>query len=75
MSRTNNFCNWFHKKLNDIIDGYHPKISYLVYKLKDFSSDSYNKYKIEKNVSIQEKNKGIIIGIVIFNFLKNYKNN
>jgi hypothetical protein len=35
--RTNNVCEWFHKKLKDTIDGYHPKIAYLVEKLKDFS--------------------------------------
>ena len=46
--RTNNVCEWLHKKLNDTIDGYHPKIAYLVEKLKDYSIDSYNKYKIEK---------------------------
>lgn len=74
MSRTNNFCNWFHKKLNDIFDGYHPKTPYLLYKLKDSSLDLYNKYKIEKTVYIQEKNKEIINGIEIFNFLKSYKN-
>ncbi len=39
MSRTNIIYELFQKKLNDTIDGYHPKISYLVDKLKKFSLD------------------------------------
>ena len=38
--RTNNVCEWFHKKLYDKLDEYHPKIAYLVEKLKDFSIDT-----------------------------------
>ena len=71
--RTNNVCEWFHKKLNDTIDGYHQKIAYLVEKLKDFSIDSYNKYKIEKSSFKNELISGINLSDDIFNFLKKYK--
>ena len=73
--RTNNVCEWFHKKLNDTIDGYHLKITYLVEKLKDFSIDSYNKYKIEKSSFKNELISGINLSDDIFNLLKKYKKN
>ena len=73
--RTNNVCEWFHKKLNDTIDGYHPKIAYIVEKLKDYSIDSYNKYKIEKFSFKSELISSINLSDDIFNFLKKYKKN
>ena len=75
LKRTNNVCEWFHKKLNDTIDGYHQKIAYLVDKLKDFSIDSYNKYKIEKSSFKSELISGINFSDDIFNFLKKLKKN
>ena len=66
--RTNNVCEWLHKKLNDTIDGYHPKIAYLVEKLKDYSIDSYNKYKIEKFSFKSELISSINLSDDIFNF-------
>ena len=73
--RTNNVCELFHKKLNDIIDVYHPKIAYLMEKLKDFSIDTYNKYKIEKSSFKKELSSNINLSDDIFNFLKKYKKN
>ena len=71
--RTNNICEWFHKKLNDTIDGYHPRIAYLIEKLKDFSINSYNQYKIKKCLFKNDIKSGFNISEDIFNFLKKLK--
>ena len=71
--RTNNVCEWFHKSLNDSIEGYHPKISYLIEKLKIFSIKSYNKYKIEKIFFNKEIKHGNNIADDILKFLKKFK--
>ena len=44
MYRTNNYIENFHKQLNDAINGFHPKISYLVEKLKAFTIKGYHIY-------------------------------
>ena len=68
--RTNNVCEWFHKKLKDTIDGY---LAYLVEKVKDFSIDSYNKYKIEKSSFKSELISSTNLIDDILNFFKKYK--
>ena len=52
--RTNNYIENFHKQLNDAINGFHPKISYLVEKLKTFTIKSYHIY-IESIVNNKEE--------------------
>ena len=42
--RTNNICESFHRILNKIISHYHPKITFLIDKLKFFACDAYKKY-------------------------------
>ena len=45
IKRTNNVCEAFHKYINTTISHYHPKISYLLIKLKDVIFDRYKKYR------------------------------
>ena len=73
--RTNNICEWFHKKLNDTLDGYHPRIAYLIDKLKYFSINSYNQYKIKKCLFKNDIKPGFNISEDIFNFLKKLTKN
>ena len=61
--------------MNDSIEGYHPKISYLIEKLKAFSIKSYNKYKIEKICFNKELKYGSNIANDIIKFVKKYKKN
>ena len=46
--RTNNYIESFHKNLNDSLNSFHPKISYLVEKLKNFTNkeEKYIKYSV-----------------------------
>ena len=41
--RTDNICEIFHKKLNNKIDIRHPKIAYLIVKIKEFVVEQFNK--------------------------------
>ena len=52
--RTNNYIENFHKQLNEEIEGFHPKISYLVDKLKLFTIKGYQFY-IESIVNKKEE--------------------
>ena len=44
MERTVNICELFHKNLNDKIDIRHPKISYIIEKLKEFTTEQLEKF-------------------------------
>ena len=44
IKRTNNICENYHKYLNTSISHYHPKLSYLLVKLKETIYDRYKKY-------------------------------
>ena len=54
MYRTNNYIENFHKQLNDSINGFHPKLSYLAEKLKEFTIKGYHVY-IESIVNNKEE--------------------
>ena len=43
LERTDNICELFHKNLNDKIDIRHPKISYLIDKIKEFTLEQFEK--------------------------------
>ena len=43
LERTDNICELFHKILNDKIDIRHPKISYLIDKIKEFTVEQFEK--------------------------------
>ena len=43
--RTNNVCGSFPRHLNNIISHYHPKIEYLLIKLKEYITSTYLTYQ------------------------------
>ena len=45
LNRTNNYIESFHLVLNKILNVYHPKISYLIFKYKEYLIKIYNKIK------------------------------
>ena len=45
--RMNNICEVFHRNLINIINSYHPKISYYVSKIKDYTKNIFNESVIE----------------------------
>ena len=54
--RTNNVCENYHRNLKNIINSYHPKISYYVDKIKDYTISSFNHSKLElANINKNEK--------------------
>ena len=75
--RTNNYIESFHKNLNDSLNSFHPKISYLVEKLKNFTINGYQIY-IESIVNNKEEKYikySVIDDILLFisKFKKKYK--
>ena len=75
--RTNNYIESFHKNLNDSLNSFHPKISYLVEKLKNFTINGYQIY-IESIVNNKEEKYikySVIVDILLFisKFKKNIK--
>ena len=54
MYRTNNYIEIFHKQLNNSINGFHPKLSFLAEKLKEFTIKGYHVY-IESIVNNKEE--------------------
>ena len=70
--RTNNYIENFHKQLNDAINGFHPKISYLVEKLKTFTIKGYHIYieSIVNNKEEKYEKYSVINGIL--NFIRKY---
>ena len=51
---TNNYIDNFHKNFNDSLYSFHPKFSYLVEKLKNFTINGYQIY-IESIVNNKEE--------------------
>ena len=45
LNRTNNYIESFHQVLNKTLGVYHPKMSYLIFKYKDYLINTYNKLK------------------------------
>ena len=56
--RTNNYLENFHHLLNASIEVYHPKVSYLIYKYKEYLIMIYQKVKesLVKDTKIEKKN-------------------
>ena len=42
LCQTNNFIEKFHRLLNESLEVYHPKISYLIYKFKIYLKSIYS---------------------------------
>ena len=70
--RTNNQVELFHRNLNQIIENSHPKISYLLDKLKLVIINKYNEYLIFDNKKINIDVKKYDIFNDIFNFVKKF---
>ena len=70
--RTNNQVELFHRNLNQIIENSHPKISYLLDKLKLVIINKYNDYLIFDNKKINIDVKKYDIFNDIFNFVKKF---
>ena len=77
--RTNNNIELFHRNLNNLIENLHPKISYLLEKLKIMIVNKYNEYLvIENKIKPNSKNKYNIFHDIyqfILRFSKKYKLN
>ena len=58
MFRTNNYLENFHRLLNAAIGVYHPKVSYLIHKYKEYLIMIYQKVKesLVKDTKIEKKN-------------------
>lgn len=71
--RTNNICESFHRTLNNQITHSHPKISYLVEKLKFYCYEGYKKYtnSLVNNVNLYKSDDNNIAKD-IFNFIKSF---
>ena len=71
INRTNNFIESFHSFFNQKLETYHPKISFLIDKYKEYLISIYNKVK----TSLVDKNEPIIKKFFILNdiilFIKN----
>jgi hypothetical protein len=75
LNRTNNYLESFHGHLNQILQCYHPKISYLINKYKIYLINLYEKIKsnLVNNNSSENNEKFSIIGDIL-KFVKNYNN-
>ena len=71
--RTNNICESFHRTLNNQISHNHPKISYLVEKLKFYCYEGYKKYNnsLVNNVNLNKSDNNNIAKDV-YNFIKSF---
>ena len=72
LNRTNNYFGSFHGHMNDILQCYHPKISYLISKYKNYMVNIYE--KIKSNL-LKNNNSNIVEKFSIINdilkFIKN----
>jgi len=73
LERTDNICELFHKNLNDKIDIRHPKISYLIDKIKEFTIEQFEKLIENMVLGIKFIEKTLNVYDDIFNFLKKIK--
>ena len=74
IKRTNNICESYHGHLNNTISHFHPKLSFLLNKLKE---DIFNKYKkfhqsLYKKIDCNIEKFNVYDDI--YNFMKQYKN-
>ena len=53
--RTDNICEIFHNNLNKLVNVPHPKISFLIEKLKDYIKSQFDK-QLEYIIKYQGKN-------------------
>ena len=70
--RTNNYIENFHRLLNDTLDSYHPKISYLNNHLKDFTIDGNKRYIVSLIKPLEEKYKKYSVCNSILDFIRKY---
>jgi len=72
--RTNNIFESFHRTLNRTISHYHPKIGYLLIKLKEYINKSYTIFTESLIKNINNNIEKINIADDIYEFLKKYMN-
>ena len=74
IKRTNNICESFHRSINNSISHYHPKIGFLLIKLKEYINKSYKQYidHLIKNINIKVEKPNIAEDI--YEFLYKYNN-
>ena len=77
MFRTNNYLENFHHLLNAAIEVYHPKVSYLIYKYKEYLITIYRKVKesLVKNTKIVKNKFSVVDDVLMFisEYNKKYK--
>ena len=71
LSRTNNYIENFHCNINKKLECFHPKISYLVTKYKEYLLSIYNKIKLALVNKINPKKEKFSIVVDILKFIKN----
>ena len=71
--RTDNQCEIFHRKLNQLINKPHPKVSKLVEKLKEYSIERINLLAENLILNTENNKKEINIYKDIFKFVKTIK--
>ena len=71
--RTDNQCEIFHRKLNQIINNPHPKVSKLIEKIKEYSIEQFHILAENIILNVESKNNDINIYTDIFKFVKNLK--
>lgn len=72
LNRTNNYIESFHLVLNKILNVYHPKISYLIFKYKEYLIKIYNKIKDSFVNHIPNEKKKFSIINDIYRFIEQY---
>ena len=78
-NRTNNYIESFHSYMNNTLDCFHPKISYLIHKYKEYLIKIYEKIKncFVNKIEIKHEKFSIINDILTFitNYNKKYRTN
>ena len=70
--RTNNICESFHSTINRQLHVNHPKVSYLVDKLKYFSREAYQKYNMAMIGKFGDIDTSYNLSKDIYDFIKNF---
>ena len=71
-NRINNYLENFHYIMNQNIEVFHPKISYLIFKYKDYIVNIYKKIKYSLIVNIPLKKEKFSVINDIYKFILNY---
>ena len=73
IERTDNICEIFHNKLNNLVGNPHPKISFLIEKIKDLTKNQFN--KLLDSVLLNNDNTETTFSVFndIYNFIKKVK--